>query len=280
MPRPGRRIVMWGAGREADVDAPLRRALEAAGFQVRAGTGQPGTGQPGAGDFGAGGENGRQLVVMDLDPTGGISGEADLPDPPAVPLVLGIASGRADILHWAESIASHDAYWSLTTAAALAMPAPSRAFVTAIMTRLGVRGDSTLAIRIETALHETFANALLHGNLGLPSMESFAGSDPGSAFYAAMRERLADPALAARRVELLAMLGHGAVTVAVRDSGPGLPEECWDRTAVQGVERTSATLRQCGRGLELTAMFCDDMALSPDGRTVSLTFLLSAAGAA
>ena len=275
MLRSGRRIAMWGTGREAEVDAPLRGALETAGFEVQPGAGVPG----GTGDGGAVGAC-RQLVLLDTDPVGADAVCHGLADPPAVSLVLKPAANQAMIAHWAETIAVHDAYWSLTTATALAMPAPSRAFVAAVMAHLGERGSESLAMGMETALHETFVNALLHGNLGLPSMESFDAPDPAAAFYEAMRARLEDPALANRRVELLATFGRAAMTVAVRDSGPGLPEHCWDQTAIQGVERTTATLRQCGRGLELTAMFCDDMALSPDGRTVSLTFLLSPAARA
>ena len=257
-----RRIAFWGL--DAAIDTVVRAALEETGFAVAAGAGPPRY-RPG---------DARPLVLLDTRRQGGAETGRDLPDPPPVPLLIGVegAPGAAQAARWATIAAQHDLYWSLSTGAVMAMDAPSKVFAAAVRAIAGDLCDEGLLMRLETALHETLVNALVHGNLDVPSLNDFEADDQGTAFQEAIEARLADPVLSARRVALTANVAHKSLSLSVHDNGAGLPEELWDRTVREGPAAPNAS--HSGRGLQLTAMFCDDMALSPDGRTVTMTFAL------
>ena len=214
--------------------------------------------------------------MMFVDPgVSGASGSQALNDPPPVEFLLEMPGNiPARLLaDWADQIRRHDIYWSLTTESAMRMATPSRAFASAVVRMLGRGHAEDLLMRIETALHETVANALVHGNLGLPSLNQLAGDDESAAYEEAVQAGLATPELARRRVALSARRENGQVHVQVEDEGEGVPDADWNH-CLTGGETTLSQACKSGRGLYLTAMFCDDLSRTADGRTVQLCFKL------
>jgi anti-sigma regulatory factor (Ser/Thr protein kinase) len=221
----------------------------------------------------------RMMFVDPGTPSDPGAADADpLNDPPPVEFLLELSSTTpAHLLSgWASQVRDYDIYWSLTTESAMRMATPSRAFASAVLRMLGRPHAHDLLMRIETALHETVANALVHGNLGLPSLNQLDGDDESAAYQAAVRAGLANPDLAHRRVALRARREHGRVQVQVEDEGEGVPDDHWNHSLTGG-ESALSHADKSGRGLYLTAMFCDDLNRTPDGRTVQLCFALDEA---
>lgn len=75
------------------------------------------------------------------------------------------------------------------------------------------------AAGMERAVHELVANALVHGNLEVPSPRH--GMDGFDAYCNALDRALADPARRRRRVEISAAMIGDTLEVAIRDQGPG-----------------------------------------------------------
>lgn len=223
------------------------------------------------------GAEARRLLMLDPGPSSAPVADA-LNDPPAVDVMLEL-DARTPAEHvagWARRIAETDVFWSLSTSSAMHMATPSRALAQAVLRNLGPRGGDDLMMRVETALHETFANALVHGNLGLPSLCQLDGEDPHTDYDDAVAEGLSDRAKAYRRVEVSARCEADRVRIRVSDEGDGVPLEHWDQSLTGG-EYALAHSDKSGRGLYLTAMFCDDLNRYDEGRTIELCFQLEMA---
>lgn len=212
----------------------------------------------------------RRLVLFDptQPPT---PRDAPLQNPPPQPLILEADAKipPAALEIWAENCAAHDVVWSLTTDTMMRMIAPSRVFA-ACVSRLappGAAGD--LRQRLETALHETLANALIHGNLEIPSLDELDGPDSGTAYERAVAHALADEDRAHRRILLGAAAEEGALQVWVRDEGAGIGEACWRKAIADG---PAASTDKSGRGLYLTQQFCDGVTRGADGQSIIMTF--------
>lgn len=122
--------------------------------------------------------------------------------------------------------------------------------------------------RLRTALHEAVANALIHGNLELPSPRREEVNDFVT-FGEAISARLADPAYAGRRlsVSVCAPADRSAgVHLHIRNEGPG-----FDPAALPPRERRNPDRAYGGWALILAG--CDHAAFSRDGRTLTLTLL-------
>ena len=222
----------------------------------------------------------RRLMFLDPGPSGEPVAAA-LSDPPPVELLLELSAETPAprLQTWAQRIAAADVFWSLTTLSAMHMATPSRALAGAMVGVLAPQGGTTdLLTRVETALHETVANALVHGNLRLPSLCKLEGDDPNQCYDDAVAASLADRSLAHRRLEVSARGEAGMLRIAVSDEGDGVPDEHWQHSLTGG-ERALAHADKSGRGLYLTAMFCDDLNRSEDGRTVELCFRTDAVAA-
>lgn len=220
-----------------------------------------------------------RMMFVDPGATAGVR-SAPLNDPPPVEFLFEIPDDTpaARLADWAHHVHASDVYWSLTTESAMRMTSPSRAFATAVVRAAGRPGTQDLMMRIETALHETVANAIVHGNLGLPSLSKLEGDDQSAAYQEAVQAGLADPDLARRRVDISAQVENGCLTIQVRDEGDGMPEESWHQS-LQGGESALTEAQKSGRGLYLTSMFCDSLQRAPDGRAVHLCFELGEATA-
>lgn len=234
--------------------------LRAAALQVR----------PNAPEIPDGGA--RRLLILDPGPSSTPVAE-HLSDPPPVDVMIELGTGTPTerVARWAHRIAETDVFWSLSTSSAMRMATPSHALAQAVVGALGGRASQDLLMRVETALHETFANALVHGNLGLPSLCELEGDAGHMDYDDAVAERLSDGARAHRRVEVSAFCETDCLRIRVSDEGDGLPLENWNQSLAGG-EYALTHADKSGRGLYLTAMFCDELNRDDDGRTIELCF--------
>lgn len=137
-------------------------------------------------------------------------------------------------------------------------------FSAALAWRLAL--NPTLGNRMEMALQEALANALVHGNLEVSSEPR--GDMAGFAAYCSMiSERLVHPRLSGRRVELTGWPEGGAVRVQVTDEGAGYDMEC-----ELARERDSGD--KAGRGLRIIAGLADHVAARDGGRSLVMDFRL------
>lgn len=115
---------------------------------------------------------------------------------------------------------------------------------------------------IAMAYHEALVNALEHGNLELDSDlkgDLLRDKDP---YQEALEARLADPAFAARRLEVWADTTADRFEVSIRDEGPGFDVQ----SALRTPEETLT--RQCGRGLPLISMIMDEVRFNDSGNRI------------
>jgi CheY-like chemotaxis protein len=117
---------------------------------------------------------------------------------------------------------------------------------------------------IGMAFHEALVNALEHGCLEMDSSlkgDLFAEQDP---FAATVQQRLADPAYAARTVDVEMHMTPDRLEVVITDGGPG-----FDTTTVGRI--TEASLgRQCGRGLAMINLVMDEVHHNARGNQIRM----------
>ena len=122
--------------------------------------------------------------------------------------------------------------------------------------------DETARIQVAVALREAIVNAMLHGNLELPS--TLKEEDP-VAHDRLRDERRALPPWRDRRVHVTVTESPDDVTYVVRDEGAGFDLSTLpDPTDLANLERTS------GRGLFLIRTFMDDVSHADSGRTITM----------
>ena len=134
----------------------------------------------------------------------------------------------------------------------------------AIRRNLGVP-PSEAADLIDICIGEALGNAVIHGNLGIPS-HLRTTAEGFEEFRAELRERLADPILACRRVEICVQpRGKDHLSVSVSDQGCGFDLA---GQLARGVQSTA----KCGRGLGLIRKLCASVLGEDGGRTLVMTF--------
>gem|GEM_PF-1705423 len=114
---------------------------------------------------------------------------------------------------------------------------------------------------IELALHEAVSNALLHGNLQINGMKTMTVGALDQ-FARDVAGRLADPSLAARRVEVVCRREEGTLIIDVSDQGSGY-------VPIGGGKRGAS-----GRGLELIAAIAQSFDILDHGRRIHMRFAL------
>jgi hypothetical protein len=112
---------------------------------------------------------------------------------------------------------------------------------------------------MQLALHEAVSNAIVHGNLGLPSMARRRLEDLGT-FAEGLRMRLAEPELAARRVSVDVRCLGSSVFAAVQDEGAG------HEGALSIAEQAH------GRGLQIITALAHAVQFSHGGRRIEMEF--------
>ncbi len=112
---------------------------------------------------------------------------------------------------------------------------------------------------VQLATHEAISNALVHGNLGLPGLPRRRVEDLEQ-FAASLRERLAQPVLANRRLAIDLCSGEQLLTVRVQDQGSGYAG--------------SPLLAQqtYGRGLQIIRALTHAVRFSDGGRCIEMDF--------
>jgi anti-sigma regulatory factor (Ser/Thr protein kinase) len=126
------------------------------------------------------------------------------------------------------------------------------------------------ANRLTMALHEALTNAIIHGNLGIPSALKDLGDQ---AFAEAIAARCADPVLASRLVDVQAIYDGQSARWVLTDQGAGFDVE----GVLRRLDREDADpSRPSGRGLLIIRAFVDEMRYDEGGRRLTLTVRRSA----
>ncbi|MBI3445946.1 MAG: ATP-binding protein [Magnetospirillum sp.] len=118
---------------------------------------------------------------------------------------------------------------------------------------------------MDISLAEAISNAVIHGNLGIPShlrttTEGFAQ------FQRLLHKRMADPVVAGRRLEInIAPRSKDLIMVAVSDQGAGFD-------LAKKLEHTAAATAKNGRGLNLIRRATQTVHGEDGGRTLVMTF--------
>lgn len=121
------------------------------------------------------------------------------------------------------------------------------------------------ANRLTIALHEALSNAVIHGNLEIPSTLK---DQEDHAFMQALTERCANPTYANRVVDVLARYDGQKAQWILTDEGAGFD---YETLLAQLDETPPDPQRASGRGLLLIRAFVDEMRFSDGGRKLSLT---------
>lgn len=118
---------------------------------------------------------------------------------------------------------------------------------------------------VELAVCEAIGNAVIHGNLGLKS-DLRHSRDGLVEFNACIVERLADPTLAARRVEVtVTALAGGGGEIIVKDDGDGFD---FDKEMAKPLDAAAKS----GRGLGLIRKISSAVFGRDGGRTLIMQF--------
>jgi anti-sigma regulatory factor (Ser/Thr protein kinase) len=152
---------------------------------------------------------------------------------------------------------------SVRTGTAFTLELPQM-FEAAIRQRypLGKRASDGLIL---LCLAEAVSNAVIHGNLGIASGMR-ATREGFRQFQQTMKERLADPSLARRRLEVsLHPSGPASFTLAVSDRGNGFDFEAQLAKCPQGNDKQ-------GRGLPLIRKSARSVYAEDGGRTIVMGF--------
>lgn len=125
--------------------------------------------------------------------------------------------------------------------------------------------DGEAADLIDIGIGEALGNAIIHGNLGIPN-HLRTTSRGFEHFRLALSERIADPVLSRRRVEInVRACGPEFLTIAVSDQGLGFD-------LAGKLARSVHSEAKSGRGLGLIRRICVSMLGEDDGRTLVMTF--------
>lgn len=118
---------------------------------------------------------------------------------------------------------------------------------------------------IEICMGEAIGNAVIHGNLGIPN-HLRTTSKGFERFRHVLHERLADPVLSRRRVEINVMpRGGDFLTISVSDQGHGFDLAGQLSRGVQSDAKS-------GRGLAMMRKVCASLLGEDGGRTLVMTF--------
>jgi len=152
---------------------------------------------------------------------------------------------------------------SLTATTACSVPLVELVAV-AIRRRLALANGESAEL-MEICLAEAVSNAVIHGNLEIPN--HLRATPKGfDAFRNVMRERLDDPRMASRRIEIHVLrAAPGSFTLAVSDQGPGF------NLAAQ-IQKEARVDARSGRGLGLIRRACSSIESEDRGRTLVMTF--------
>lgn len=117
-------------------------------------------------------------------------------------------------------------------------------------------------VRIGTALHEAFVNAIEHGNLEL---DSALRDEPNGAYQKLGKRRRRESPYCERKIDVSVKLSREIAAIKIRDQGPGFdPSSLPDPTDPENIGRIS------GRGLLLIRTFMDDVQFNETGNEITM----------
>lgn len=179
--------------------------------------------------------------------------------PPAFAWIEMLDSGAAELASVVDRARRWDFFCSFGAQASADLPLAGRIVGLVARRRPDVGHDSLFDI--ELALHEAVSNALVHGNLGVCSMQelSIGALDE---YSRRMEQGFSDPGLARRRVEVAGAFDDDGFCVEVTDEGAG-----YDAADVKSQGAS-------GRGLELIAAVAQSCSTHDGGRRLSMRFKL------
>jgi anti-sigma regulatory factor (Ser/Thr protein kinase) len=128
--------------------------------------------------------------------------------------------------------------------------------------------DETRAGKMNIALHEAITNAIVHGNLGVPSDLKEQSAD---VFAKAVAEKAGNPQLAARRVKIIFDFDGCECHITVTDEGSGFDFLSWLK-ALDDSETEEPSELCSGRGILMMRALADQVQFSDGGRTVRMTW--------
>ncbi len=211
------------------------------------------------------------VLLTGADP-GGEADELWLP-PAAAWIEPPAGSGASGLAPLLAEAAGNDLYLNLTTATAHDLQLGGR-LLAALSARHRLEGDRR--DDMELALHEAVSNALVHGNLGVVGMKELSAQEL-ERFSRDLGDRLADPALAARRIVI-------AVRIEPAQDGPAEDGQARDGRALATVEVTDegagftpgprTSSGASGRGLDLIGNIAAELEIGNGGRSIRLRFRL------
>jgi anti-sigma regulatory factor (Ser/Thr protein kinase) len=118
---------------------------------------------------------------------------------------------------------------------------------------------------MEISLAEALSNAVIHGNLGIPN-HLRTTAQGFLEFQRIMQQRMADPALAGRRIEINVQARRSdSICVAVTDQGGGF-------NLSEKLALTAHATAKNGRGLSLIRKATHSLHGEDGGRTLAMTF--------
>lgn len=118
--------------------------------------------------------------------------------------------------------------------------------------------------KLLVALHEALANAVIHGNLGVPSSLKERGDD---SFARALAERAADPAYSDRFVDIAVDYDGRRCRWTIHDEGAGFDV---DAVLARCLSDDPEILLASGRGIVMMRSFLDDVRYEEGGRRLVL----------
>lgn len=123
--------------------------------------------------------------------------------------------------------------------------------------------DHQASVQLQVALEEALTNAVIHGNLEIPSVLKDADE---TAFRKAVEERRSQAPFADRVVWIEATYSSDGVTVQIEDEGPGFdPESLPDPSLPENIERGH------GRGVAMMRSFMDHVEFEGRGNIVKMS---------
>lgn len=145
-------------------------------------------------------------------------------------------------------------------------PAAALSAATALTQDLAPLGLATPAERESAALalHEAILNAIIHGNLGIPS--TLKEEDRG-AFERAVEERRGDPAYGSRKVGVRFHGDRASAEYIVEDEGTG-----FDYRELADANDPEMMLRASGRGLVIIRLTMDEVSWNETGSSIRMSW--------
>jgi hypothetical protein len=136
-----------------------------------------------------------------------------------------------------------------------------------VAAELEARGLISHAARADTelALHEAISNALMHGNLAVDSLDALSLAEL-SRFSSELNNRLADPLLAGRPLEIAASQTEGNTCIEIHDDGAGY--DAASHASRQAGRKGNSP--PSGRGIALIADLTSGYELFDGGRGIRL----------